>query len=1119
MLTLFEGGLNTRLHDAFCERIKKKVEGGASGFLIVPEQQTVTAEAEACRILPPSSVLSFEVTNFTRFTNTAFRKLGGLGNEYCDSAVRSLLMWRVLDGVKDSLNMTQGRKEVSSGHVERALNAVGELKALGIEPSLFENELITPASVGRRLYEKAQDIRSIYKLYTEALSESYSDASDDCTTLAKSLTEDDSFIKDAEVFIDGFTSFTEPQYKLIRALIASCNVTVTLSLPKDDRLRTSYEYYELRDTEARLKRMAMDMRCWGGTERCDDRAPEKNEILGKVSELIFSSSDKMSDEDAIKAQSCVRIIGAETPFAESDFVAQDIRRRVTEEGLRYRDFAIVARRAEDYVGILDNSLTKSKVPHFISKSRSLDSFEAIKFIYAAYAAIDKGFRREDVIGYAKCGLCGLDRDKVDELELYCEKWSISGKRFTEDEPWGMNPKGLERHTKDTVSRLEAINASRDAIIAPLKRLDEATRQKMTVEEHARALYEFLTDANLFELLKARAKKLASLNETDAAEENARLYDIICDSLDKLVDVLGETVTDRRAFINQLSVVFSSVGLGRIPANQDAVTVGSADMLRLSGKKHIYLIGVNASVFPASVKDNSYFTVKDKCRLKSMGIEIPDDNEIKNAKELYYFQRAFSFADESVTLSWCAKDASFNGMRPASVIERLEAMTLIELPEGEKPKEGEPTSRLHTVRVTDIPVEERIYSPEVAADMRAELTPESFEDVKTALEQVGYELNPLISEMDAANTELKLTDLSLGQIYKTDTPIKLSQTKIDKFKSCPMSYFCTYLLRLKPTEKAEFNHISAGIFMHSILENFFKDAAKNRLDLSKVSEDTILDMINKTSEKFVQETLGNGQSTSSSELAIKRLNKVALPIVKHACGEFTATGFKPVYFELPIGEKKRGAKDDGEERIEAIIIEADDGTKAIIEGTIDRVDALKSGKDVLVRVMDYKTGSATIDRSKISEGESLQMPLYLKALKDSKHLFASDNESAVIKVDEGGKVIAAGMVYIRCDVNEPKISRDSEVLALAEINKNQTRDGLVMQDENALSAVHPEYLPKDTPGKRYSENEWDAISKDVENAVKDILGKLKSGEAKTTPCNKCDFCGFGPICRNQKKNRF
>ena len=115
-------------------------------------------------------------------------------------------------------------------------------------------------------------------------------------------------------------------------------------------------------------------------------------------------------------------------------------------------------------------------------------------------------------------------------------------------------------------------------------------------------------------LKKRAAYLAEMGEKSLSDENASLWQVICRGLDTIVTVLGDLPCDRDAFLSQLKTVFSAVDIGRIPAYIDQVTVGSADMLRLYEKKHIYLIGVNDGRFPSTVSDSSYFTERDRMRL-------------------------------------------------------------------------------------------------------------------------------------------------------------------------------------------------------------------------------------------------------------------------------------------------------------------------------------------------------------------------------------------------------------------------------------------------------------------------------------------------------------------------
>ena len=77
MLRIIEGGFFSGAHELINKEIKELVDKKKRAFLIVPEQQTVIAEAELSEKLCDSAPLYFEVTNFTRLANTVFRSLGG----------------------------------------------------------------------------------------------------------------------------------------------------------------------------------------------------------------------------------------------------------------------------------------------------------------------------------------------------------------------------------------------------------------------------------------------------------------------------------------------------------------------------------------------------------------------------------------------------------------------------------------------------------------------------------------------------------------------------------------------------------------------------------------------------------------------------------------------------------------------------------------------------------------------------------------------------------------------------------------------------------------------------------------------------------------------------------
>ena len=883
MLTLLEGGFGSVCHRELTERIKASVDKKRRCFLFVPEQQTLSCEAEMCAMLPPYAPQIFEVTNFTRFANTAFRNLGGIGGSYCSGAESSLIMWRVLNELCDRLSMTGGRRPVSSGTVERALSAVREMQGHGISPELVEAARLSEKITDARLRSKLSDLSMIYGTYREYVSEKYNDLAEDAAELAKRLEENPEYLFGVDIYVDGFISFTEPQYKLLSVMMRSTELTVTLTLPR--ARRDAFEYSEVKAAEERLKQIAREAGVDIRVTKKDERDPSFCPALSRVCDLLFSTVGKIDNESLQELKNKggrVRIFEARDPFEECDFVAADIKRRVM-AGESYSSFAIIARNAKKYVGVLDEALSRASIPHFISKKRDITSFEAIKLISVAYQIILRGFRREDVLTYAKCGLAGITQEACDELELYTTAWSIEGDGFTRDEGWRMNPRGYEALTEEDMLRLSAIEETRCKITEPLLRFGAETKRASTVRAHAEVLFNFLDEIELEKKLYERAKELLSLGEVESAEENARLWQTVCDSLDTLVGVLGEARIDAESFIGLLGVVFKEAGISRLPLSRDQVTVGSADTLRMRDKRHVYLIGVNAGEFPQNITDVSFFTERDRNALCELDLPIKPELDIRSARELYCFARAFSAAKETVTLLFTSLSASMEAILPSDVIARIAEISTVS---------EENARRVHipVQRLEDMHTVDRIYSPNDALMLASRLNGEEYSEVKTALFEAGLSDIVGIAEGNPINDGLKLSKELAAVIYNGD--IYISQSRLDKFQSCPFSYHARYVFGLNENGRSELSANVIGNFIHKVLEGFFTEVKQIGGKIGSLTPEEREKIAARAAESYVNLVLGDGFGSARKQNAIAQLRRAARPVVECISREFESCEYEP-----------------------------------------------------------------------------------------------------------------------------------------------------------------------------------------------------------------------------------
>ena len=230
MIRLITGDFGSGKTTALAELIAADVAAGKRGFLLVPEQQTVTAERDMADMLPPSAPLCFEVSNFTRLANTVFREVGGVAARYASAGTRTLLMWRAMSAMAPHLHGGGKGGVPDIGRVRKMAAAVRELSMLAITPKQLENAA-QMLEEGSRLREKLTDLSLIATAYSTLLNERYADTADDLARLAELLAEQNP-LAGAHIYIDGFISYTEQQYRILRALCRDCDLTVTLTLPE-----------------------------------------------------------------------------------------------------------------------------------------------------------------------------------------------------------------------------------------------------------------------------------------------------------------------------------------------------------------------------------------------------------------------------------------------------------------------------------------------------------------------------------------------------------------------------------------------------------------------------------------------------------------------------------------------------------------------------------------------------------------------------------------------------------------------------------------------------------------------------------------------------------------------
>ena len=207
--------------DAIIKMIKKDSDASRRTFLIVPEQFAVTAERLSLTSLPLTAQLSLEILSFSRLYNRVCREYGGLHYNYVTPPVKYALMWKNLREISPMLESYSEAAKKDGTFCDMALAAVGEFKSSCIDAAELERAA-SKLPQDSPLAKKLRDLALIYASYSGLVSQTFTDSSDDIMKLSDVL-EAHPFFEGASVYIDGFTSFTAAEHRVIEKIFKSAS--------------------------------------------------------------------------------------------------------------------------------------------------------------------------------------------------------------------------------------------------------------------------------------------------------------------------------------------------------------------------------------------------------------------------------------------------------------------------------------------------------------------------------------------------------------------------------------------------------------------------------------------------------------------------------------------------------------------------------------------------------------------------------------------------------------------------------------------------------------------------------------------------------------------------------
>lgn len=1078
------------------ERIKQDVKEQKKALLIVPEQQTVEVERAMLATLPPSAQLSFEVLNFTRLANKLFRTFGGLSYHYITPGTKQLLMWQTLRELSGQLSEYGTRATADTSLSSLMLAQIHEFKANNVRPVALADAMEC-LSEESPLRAKLQDLSLIYAAYEGMVRNAFDDNADDLGKLAD-LLEEHRFFDGYNVYIDGFTSFTAQEHRILRRLFAQAdNVAVTFGIeePHTDAI----EFSSIREN---AKRLMEDAGKDAEIIRLDVMHRFSSPELARIGRSLwrFDTTGQALPDIPSGERGAVSILRCSSPYEEAEAVANEIL-SLLQQGYRYREIAVIARNAESYRGILDSALETAGIPHFLSEKSDLPTKPLVAMLLAALNIKTRNWRMADVMAYLRSGIPDIPSRDADVFENYVSIWNINGARFLEEE-WIMNPEGyLAELSPRGQAMLDTANRVKKAVTEPLLtlffHLDEAKNASQLCE----AVRQFLEGLRVADRMKEFAVRAMRRGDKKQAAEDAGTFRAVVNVLSEISSAMGDEQLSVEDFSTALRLVLGNTEIGTIPTAADQVMIGSASMLRVSGVRCAILYGLCDGEFPARVSGHGFFSDNDRAILSEFGISLSGNTRDGAAEELLYCHRALTVASQRLLLLYHDADTAGKACYPSLALRRVcELLPYVKI-------------RTYGENETD-----RLMCPTLSFDALSSL---SSPILRNTLESILKEDPSLATSLErralpVGNECASVSPETAHRVFGTD--LRLTQSRIDKYVACHFSYYCRYVLNLMEDGRAGFGFSDSGSFIHRILETFVKTMTDENGFRADVTFEEIRRFVNRETEKYILEISPRGKDVGPRlKHLFNRLSRLAIAIALDLYHEFSDSDFIPSLFEMPIGM-------GGEDGIEAPSIELNDGTRVKLCGFVDRIDVFKKDGAVYLKVIDYKTGSKEFSFDDIKKGLNTQLLLYLFSV------CGSDSRALRKKlgVTEHATLRPAGALYLSTAISPlslKKLTEEDEAFRLAGSAMN--RSGILLDCDDVLDAVSREHQKRllagitvkngeKKGGALVSENRMRTLENELQDTLRGIALEMKSGNAhvcdptdRTAPCT---YCKMRSVCR-------
>lgn len=1092
-------GKSTKLYQ---ELIARSMEHEKQNFLvIVPDQFTMQTQKDLVRLHERGGILNIDVLSFGRLAHRIFEEVGGNEKPVLDDTGKSLVLRKVAADLKDSLPVLGSRLD-KQGYIHEVKSGISEFMQYGISVKDMDT-LISYAQKRGSLCHKLKDLATLYEGFQKYIGDNFVTTEETLDQLCASL-ERSEIVKGSVVVFDGFTGFTPIQNRVIQKLMLLADeviVTLTMEPITQDALTDIGEqdlFALSKKTMRSLIKLAQDV----GVPRGEDVLCEKNirhsasESLAHLEKHMLRYPVKAYEGESLD----IAIYEASTVTAEVRSLACKMKQLVHTGKYQYRDMAVVCGDLETYADLISQEFEVFEIPCFMDQTKGIVLNPFIEYLKSVFLVLKQDFSYSSVFQLLRCGMMEFDKEDIDVLENYIIKTGIRGRK-----KWSRPFARPVVSEKEDGEALKKLNLLREQFMQALNPMLSLGKMGL-VKDYVQGVYDLLIEGDAFSKLAAYEAQFKQEGNLVGAKEYGQIYRLVMELLDQVVGLLAQEEMSLEEFADILEAGFGEIQVGTIPQNVDRVVVGDMERTRLKEIKVLFFLGVNDGNIPKSGGKGGIISDIDREFLTGSGMELaPSPRQQMFIQRLYLYMN-MTKPTERLVLSFAKVDGEGKSMRPAYLIDTVKK--LFPTLEVEHPEQDGLESQIWTRKSGMGYLASAMREYAAGYDTGAK----DFYTLYKAYEKSqGQEILDKLTQAAFMQYREKRLGRELAQALYGQI-LRGSVSRLETFAACAYRHFLQYGLALKERAEFGFEAVDMGNVFHEVLHVF--------ADKLEESGYTWFNFPKHFAQKAVSEAMeavasGYGDtilySSARNAYAIGRMERILNRSVETIQYQLRKGTFTPESYELAFSSVSD---------LESVNIALSEEERMMLSGRIDRVDTYEDGKNVYVKVVDYKSGDKHFDLVALYHGLQLQLVVYMNAaleLQKKKHPDKEVEPAALLYYHVTDPVVETKVPLTEEELNDKIVE---QLRQEGVVNGSMDVISQLDQELSGKSQVVPVELKKDgtlgSRSKALDSDQLEMISTFVSHKVKETGKQILEGEIGIHPYENgdrgaCSFCAFKGVC--------